>query len=72
MEVYAKFAAPTFAGGASKKGCPHGEHTNPWGTQKGGKYRSKWDGVDWLSPSKALGLFVERGGSRILFVKAEP
>jgi hypothetical protein len=34
MEVYAKFAAPTFAGGASKKGCPHGEHTNPWGRRK--------------------------------------
>jgi hypothetical protein len=31
MEVYAKFAAPTFAGGASKKGCPHGKRKKPVG-----------------------------------------
>lgn len=34
MEVYAKFAAPTFAGGAPKKGCPTGERKNPWGRRK--------------------------------------
>ena len=73
MEVYAKFAAPTFAGGASKKGLPpRGTHKTRGGRRKEVNIRSCWDGVDRLSPSKALGLFVERVGSRVLFVKAEP
>ena len=56
MEVCVKFAAPTFAGGASKKVAPTGNTQNPWGRRKEVNIGAVGMGLIGSAPQKPYGV----------------